>query len=314
MALTLLDIARLNGATDVVGLIEENLTVAPEWERFPARTIRGTSYPIVLRTGYPSVGFRAANEGVALSNSTYERKIAECYIIDAQMRIDKAVADADERGAPRVLALEASGATRQAMLEVGNQVYYGLSTDAKGFPGLTEIHTALGNGIVLDAGGTTAGTGSSVWGLKFGEEGVMFVAGNSGDLRMGEWVTQQVTGSVASTYFTAYTNGMTGWIGMQIGSKYSIGRLKDATADSGKGVTDARLAELLSLYPVGYKPDVWAMNRRSAFQLQSSRSTTVSAIGSKTAGGQEVFAPMPTESNGIPILITDSIVSTETLS
>lgn len=314
MAITLLDIARLNGATDVVGLIEENLTFAPEWERIPARTIKGTSYPIVLRSGYPGVSFRTANDGVAAGSSTYERKLAECFIIDAQLRVDKAVADADERGASRVLALEASGATRQAMIEVGSQVFYGTSVDSKGFPGLTEIHTALGTSLVKDAGGTTATTGSSVWGVKLGDEGIQFVVGNGGSIQMGEWITQQVSGATASTYYTAYTNGLTAWIGLQVGSKYSLGRLKDATADSGKGVTDALLAELLSKYPVGYKPDVWFMSRRSAFQLQSSRSATVSAINAKSSSGQEVFAPMPTESQGIPIVVTDSLTDTETLS
>jgi hypothetical protein len=101
---------------------------------------------------------------------------------------------------------------------------------------------------------------------------------------------------------------------MQVGSKYAVGRLKDATEDSAKGVTDARLAELLSKYPVGYRPNYWLMNRRSAYQLQASRSSTVNALGSKSSTGNEVWAPLPTESNGIPIVVTDSIGNTETLS
>jgi len=101
---------------------------------------------------------------------------------------------------------------------------------------------------------------------------------------------------------------------MAVGSKYSIGSSKDATKDPGKGVTDARLGELLSKYPVGYRPDVWMMNRRGAFQIQTSRSSTVNGTAAKSATGNEVWAPLPTESNGIPIVITDSIVNTETLS
>ena len=42
----LLDIAKLTGNDTVVGLIEENQTVAPDVMSFPARTIRGTSYKI----------------------------------------------------------------------------------------------------------------------------------------------------------------------------------------------------------------------------------------------------------------------------
>jgi hypothetical protein len=55
------------------------------------------------------------------------------------------------------------------------------------------------------------------------------------------------------------------------------------------------------------------MSRRSAFQLQSSRSATTNATGKKSATGEENFAPMPEESNGIPIVVTDSIKDTEAL-
>lgn len=312
MPATLLDIAKLNGSDAVVGLIEENLTYSPELEKIPVRTIKGTSYKIVLRESYPGVGFRSANEGVTGGQSVFSNRLAECFIIDGQIRVDKAVADAYEDGASAWMAIEASGVTKQAFIEVGSQVFYGTSVDSKGFPGLTEVHTALNNGIVLDAGGTTAATGSSVWGVKFGPDGVQFVFGQGTTLNLGDWMTQQVTDSNSKLY-TAYTNGLTGWVGLQIGSKYSIGRLKDATEDSTKGVTDARLGELLSKYPVGYRPDAWFMSRRSAYQLQSSRSSTVNATASKSSSGSEVWAPLPTESNGIPIVVTDSIVNTETL-
>jgi len=313
MPITLLDIAKLNGSDQTVGLIEENLSFSPELERFPAYTISGTTYKIVLRTSYPGVGFRNANEGVTGGFNEFEIRLAQCFLIDGQIRTDKAVADAYERGAAAYQAMDASGVTKQAFLEIGSQVYYGTTVDAKGFPGLLEIHTALNNGIVVDAGGTSAGTGSSVWGIKFGTDGVQMVFGRNTTLELGEWMTQQVT-DAAGKYYTAYTNGLTGWVGMQVGSKYSIGRLKDATEDSGKGVTDARLGELLSKYPVGYRPDVWMMNRRGAFQIQTSRSSTVNGTAAKSATGNEVWAPLPTESNGIPIVITDSIVNTETLS
>lgn len=310
---TLLDVAKLTGHDTVVGLIEQNLTVAPEIARFPVKTIKGTSYKLALRNSYPSVGFRSANDGVARGKSEYDSKLIECFIIDSQIRCDKAVAMAHEDGVAGYQMREASGVMAQTLIEIGSQIFYGLTVDAKGFPGLTEIHTAINNGIVVDAGGTTSATGSSVWGVKLGDQGVQLVFGNGTTLELGDWQEQQVDGATASTSLTAYTNALTGWVGLQVGSKYSIGRLKDATADSGKGVTDARLGELLSLYPIAYRPDVWIMNRRSAYQLQSSRSSTVNALASKSATGAEVWAPLPTESNGIPIIVTDSIGNTETL-
>jgi hypothetical protein len=55
------------------------------------------------------------------------------------------------------------------------------------------------------------------------------------------------------------------------------------------------------------------MNRRSAYQLQASRFATTIQTGNKTSSGVEVYSPTPTESNGIPIIITDSLTNTETL-
>lgn len=301
----LLDIAKLNGSDAVVGLIEENLTYAPELSVFPARTIRGTSYKTVIRTSYPSVGFRNANEGVAGGKSEFINKLVECYILSANITVDKAVARAYEDGEDAWKALEADGVMRQALIELGSQIFYGTSVDAKGFPGLQSIVDAA---LTLDAGGTTASTGSSVYGVKFGPAAVSLVFGNSSVISMADWSAQTIS-NVAS-----WVSDLTSWVGLQAVNKNAVLRLKDATEDSGKGVTDSRLAELLSKAPVGMRPDYWFMNRRSAFQLQSSRSSTVNATGVKSGTGAEVFAPFPSESNGIPIVVTDSIVNTETLS
>ena len=56
------------------------------------------------------------------------------------------------------------------------------------------------------------------------------------------------------------------------------------------------------------------MNRRSAFQLQTSRTLVANVTTSgKADGGLTSFAPQPTESNGIPIVITDQLTNTEPL-
>ncbi len=310
----LLDIAKLNGSDRVVGLIEETLTYAPEVQILPARTIRGTSYKIATRTSYPGVGFRTANDGSTPGKSEFENQLVECFILSAAIQADVAVANAYEDGAEAWKDLESVGVMKQALIEIGSQVIYGTSVDSKGFPGLQAIHTAFNAGLVVDAGGTTAGTGSSVYGINTGTQGVQLVFGSGTTFELGEWRIENVAGGTSGTVYPAHVANLTSWVGMQVGSKYAVGRLKDATEDSTKGVTDAKLAELLSKYPVGYRPNYWLMNRRSAYQLQASRSSTVNAIGSKSATGNEVWAPLPTESNGIPIVVTDSIGNTETLS
>jgi hypothetical protein len=307
---TLLDIAKLNGSDTVVGLIEENLTYAPEVQILPARTIRGTSYKIASRVKFPDVAFRAANEGSIPGKSEYENALIECYILSAAVQADIAVARAYEDGEQVWKDIEAMGTMRQALIELGSQVIYGTAVDTKGFPGLQSIHTAFNSGLVVDAGGITAATGSSVYGINTDSQGVQLVFGSGTTFELGEWRIENVG---TTSVYPAHVANLTAWVGLQVGNKFSVGRLKDATADSNAGVTDAKLADLLSKYPVGYRPNYWLMNRRSAFQLQSSRSTAFSALGAKSATGAEVFAPLPAESNGIPIVITDSILSNEVL-
>ena len=306
----LLDIAKLNGSDTIVGLIEETLTYAPEVQIMPARTIRGTSYKIASRVSYPGVGFRAANEGSTPTKSEFETQLSECYILSGAVQADVAVARAYEDGEQAWKDIESVGVMRQAMIELGSQVIYGTSHQAKGFPGLQAIHTAFNAGLVVDAGGTSAGTASSVYGINTDTQGVQLVFGAGTTFELGEWRIENVG---TSSVYPAHVANLTAWVGMQVGSKYSVGRLKDATADSGMGVTDAKLAELLSKYPVGYRPNYWLMNRRSAYQLQVSRSASTIQNGVKTSSGSEIFAPLPTESNGISIVITDSILNDEAL-
>lgn len=333
---TLLDIAKLTGNDKAIGLIEENMTYAPELQVFPGRTIRGTSYRTVARDTYPGVGFRQANQGFTYTKSTFLNRVHECFIFGGNMRVDVAVAKAHEDGPEAFKAIEASGFAKSAMIELGQQLFYGnlagtaaISNEASGFPGLNQFHDAFVTEltarsittIVVDAGGTTATTGSSVYGVKFGNQGLQMIFGNDSGIQLGDWFTQMVNDGVANRDYLAYIASMNAWIGLQAANPYCVGRIKDITADAGKGLTDDLGYDLLARYPVGYVPDYWFMTRRSRRQLQKSRSvyqssgvpqrTNAASVG---ASGAEIAAPVPTEMCGIPIIVTDSLVDTETLS
>lgn len=309
---TLLDIAKLNGSDKIVGLIEENLNVAPEFALLPARTIRGISYKTVTRTSFPDVGFRFANESTTPGKSEFINKLVECYILSSIISVDKAVAMAYEDGVAAWQAIESSGVMAQSLIELGQQIIYGTLTtlgavgNAKGFPGLLQ---SVDSTLVVDAGGTTADTASSVYAIRRGVKDVTVIVGNEGSLDLGDFREQIMPVNIPS-----FVADLTGWVGMQVGSKYSVGRIKKLTADSAKTLTDAMIADLVSRFPVGHKPDLLLMSRRSAFQLQTSRTVALYGVGSTVpSGNQMIFAPQPTESNGIPIVVTDSIVNTEAL-
>lgn len=300
--LNMLDLAKINGSDAVVGLIEENLNLAPETALFPARTISGTSYKTLHRTALPATQFRGVNEGVLTTKSTYENKLVECFYLDGKMEIDIAGAQADDQGEDHAKMIEADGHAQAAILHLGKQVWYGVGNDTKGFPGAQSI---VNSSYVLDAAGTTADTCSSVYGVRVGPKHGSMVFGRDTVLSIGEWTKQRITRS--SKELDAWINALQGWVGFQWVNKDAVCALKNVTADSGKTCTDAKLAQLLS--QLKWVPDYWFMNRRSRYQLQVSRTAT-----SNTSGKSEIpIGQLPTESNGIPIIVTDSLLSTEAI-
>ncbi len=308
--LTLLDLAKLNGADPIVGLIEEVATASPEVVTIPARTIRGTSYKTVARNSRPTVAFRQANEGTAATKSNFTERLVECFILSARVEVDKAVARGYEDGEAALQAIEAAGVMRAALSTVGSQTIYGTSSGAKGFFGLQQLIATFGDELVLDAGGTTDNVATSVYAIKAGNTGVQYVYGNGTTFDLGAFREGDAT-DAAGNRFAALIADLTAWIGLQCVNKYAVGRIKDITTDNGKGVTDAKIAELLSKFPIGETPTHLLMNRRSAFQLQTSRTMTASTKQEAFTG---ILPGRPTESFGIPIIITDSIGNTETLS
>lgn len=308
---TLLDIAKMNGSDAVAGLIEESQSAHPEISGriggmdLPnvgfMRTIRGTNYKTLVRTGLPTVGFRNVNEGAAASGSTYENRLVETFVLNPRFEADKAIADAFEDGWEAYLAREAAGQMEAALRALASQFYYGRASDAKGFPGLIDSYDATN--CVVDAGGTTATTGSSVWMVKFGPSDISWVLGQNGGLSIDEVRLESITDNSSNRY-TAYVQELLAYVGLQVGSVNSCVRIKKLTADSGKGLTDDLIYDGLSKFPAGVIPDVMFMSRRSLKQLRESRTAT-NATGAP--------APMPRDVEGVPIAVTDALINTEAL-
>lgn len=307
---TLLDIAKLNGNDRVVGLIEENLTYAPEMNLFPARTVSGTSYHTIVRTGFPSVGFRNANEGVTPSKSSFRKQLTELFILSSAIEVDKAVAAAYEDGPAAWEMIEADGVMRQTMITMGSQIWYGTSADAKGFAGIKSL-VPKNSTISVDATGAAANTASSVYAVKFGVQNVSLVFGQNTTLELSDFRDQQLTDDSGGKYAGRVAD-LTGWAGLSVLNNNCIGRILNLTAENGKGLTDSLLADLFNKFPVGYVPDAIFMSRRSRSQLQKSRSVTLFGQGTNRPQ-QPLISPIPTEYDGVPIIVSDSIRDTDAI-
>lgn len=302
--LTLLDIAKLNGADKEVGLIEEIATSAPEIETFPFRTITGTSYPTVTRVSLPTVGFRKANEGVTASKSEFARKLVQAYILGGRVEVDKAVAMAHEEGMEAYEMIEAVGTFKATMIELGSQIWYGTANDDDGFPGIKSalpFTAGVADGSVINATGTTATTASSVYAVKFGAQDVTLVGGNGNVPRLGDFRDETIL-DANSNPLPGRVADLIGWIGLQIGNINCVRRIANVTADSGKGLTTDLLDSMLNSFPVGYRPDAIYMSRRSRLQLKQDLQTP-----------ERPTVPLPTEYDGIPIIATDSILNTDAI-
>jgi len=300
---TLLDIATINGSDSATGLIEEAMQTHPEIRGGFWRTIRGLNYKTKVRTSVPTVAFRDANEGTAAVKSTYINRLVEAMIINPIWECDKAVADASEEGAEAFIAMEALGLLEGAMQTIAKCFYYGRNAtfgDAKGCPGLVDSIAAA---MAVDAGGTTDATASSLWLVKWGLNGVSWCLGQGGEIAVSDVRTETIHDDSGNP-LTGYVQDLLARVGVGVHNIQHLGRIKKITADADRTLTDDLIAEALSKFPAGVVPDVAYMSRRSLEQLRKSRTAT-NATGAP--------APIPTESFGVPIEVSDAIVDTETL-
>lgn len=283
------------------GVISEITQQAPEVAQFPIfRLDAGLTYRSNFLVELPSVGFRKLGDGVSASKGRWEEREFKCYLFAGRAEAEKAAGQADSGGMAAIEARAAKGTALAAILELGSQIFYGVANEADGFPGL-KAFTPFGGAYTYNATGTTDGTASSVYGVKFGDEYARLVHGLTDPMTLGDFRDQDITGN-NNKPVPGRVADLEGWIGLQIAHKASVLRICNLTAQSGKGLTDVVAGDALDLLPTGMKPDVWFMSKRSVTQLRKSRITP-----------EVPYPPMPTDLEGIPIIVTDSILNTDSV-
>jgi hypothetical protein len=170
--------------------------------------------------------------------------------------------------------------------------------DTKGFPGFLQMYDSAN--MEVDAGGDSEKT--SVYAARLGERECTLVFGSDSTFALDEWRVETRTNT------PSYVNDLNAWLGLQIHSVQALGRIKNIENDDDT-LTDSMIADLVQKFPAGKPPTHLFMNTRSRMQLQKSRSA-ISNIASD-ATGRAAFPPLPTESNGVPIITTDGLVNTE---
>jgi len=269
MANTLLDIAKRNSADSAVGLIDEAITgFMPELKFGAARSINGLNYKTLVRTALPTVAFRNANEGSSESKGKTVERLVETYIMNPQWTADKAVADRSEDGAAAYMADEADAIITAALKHLQQQFYYGVNNDAKGFAG---IKSMVESDLVVDAQGSGSDT-TEFWVVNWGNKNVRWVLGNGGSLDMTDPSVIRMLDSNNKAY-SAYWQEMLAYVGLQIGSKFSVGCIKNI--DSGKPLTDNLIGDLITKFRnKGLEPEIGYCTPTALKYLQQSRTAT----------------------------------------
>lgn len=318
--LNFLDLAKANSNDAVGGIIEDLTNVSPELSVFPASdellsSPGDLSYETLHRTARPTVSFANGGEGFDASKSELRLVRHECFRFGGRIEAAKHIADNWRRGgAAGYQAHEARGVAEAAMQTIGKQIWYGVSTDAKGFPGL-KAFTPFGGTYTYNAAGTTATTASSVYMVKFGQDFVQLMPAlarnGSGLIDLPDFIIESIL-DANSKKMWGYTSELSSYLGLQTAAPHSVVRIANLTADSTKTLTDAKLNAAMRLFPANFKPDAIFMSRRSQQQLQDSRTVTLFGMGMDRPN-QEAVAPLPVTFEGVPIVATDNILNTDAI-
>lgn len=274
----------------------------------------GTQHKYLKNDGASSVGFRAALAGLAKTTSTDTLVTETLAIADGSFDTDVALADAFKGGRDAWLQLELARTMKQLMAVTEKQIIYGNTSpgNTSGFDGLEDNAAldALSDTMVVNAGGSNASTQTSCLLIRHGINDCALVAGNDGRFVVEEEPTiiqrfADATELTAGRQYPALYVPVTGYLGFQYGSAYSAARIANIetnTLTSTTAFTDDHIYAALSLFPAGRQPNVIVMNRVALRLLRQSRTAT-NATGAP--------APRPVDVEGIPIVVTDQILSTE---
>ena len=312
---TLLDLAKRKVADTEVGLIDETARATPEVSGInlltgqqvnnlgAAKTIRDTIYKTRVRTGLPTVGFRDVNTGTPYTKQTTENRVVSCQLMNPRWGADKGLNGFDQN-LREELAENAEAHLMAAFQQIGKSFYYGKRTtyggSAKSFPGLLD---AVTSDFVVDATGSTADEASSVWVICMGRQDVRWVLGNDGQFEITPVQERDATDDDGNPY-TILMQELFAHVGVQVASTQSVARIKNLTAQTGKGLTTQLLrSAFTSLANVGKFPTAVMMSPRSYEQYEN-HLESLSVVPSEA--GKMGF-------RGVPFVMTNSISDVEAI-
>jgi len=294
------DILLVNNAEEEIGPIIKLSTKFPEFRLFPAQPVSKTVFKTLDITADPVAKFRAVNAGRDTTKPTPANETVTCKYLDASWDIDVAAVKESEWGEERTKQIYKEAAWRGALRLLCSQIWYGTTTDANGFAGIDSLYPNTDSTNVVDAGGS--GDVSSAYLLSLDTQAFCMAWGNDATLEIGELIKTLIPVSTANTLW-GFAQSIGAWCAICLTNNLRGVRICNLDDANTKGLTDTLIAEALSKFHVGEEPDVIFCNRQQHYRLQASRTAT---------NGTGAPAPFPTDSHGVPIERTESLVTDET--
>lgn len=347
---TALQIAQGRQVPLTQGLLMALVAEAPLLAVIDARTSATTKFLTLAIISLPTAGaFVNYNEGFTSSDGQLELREFDCSLVGGQIKAERITArkwNAEHAAAgytwmdlQTMLKLKAQG------IALEKQIIQGTAYDPKGFPGLKELLPYVAGNVistsetaakyqygrsVINAGGSTANTASSVYAIIEGEMDVQLVMGNdmagTGDLfTLSEMHTSNEAPNPAEPNKKSLHDlqQFDGHIGLSMSgfnqtpnsvvpTQYSARRIANLTGQVGYGLTDALMSKLSRSFGTTRRPSRFMMASRSGEQLAASRQAT--AVNVMLGAGPAItqtfntYPPPPSDWNGIPIVYPDNAI------
>lgn len=300
---TLLEIAQGRQIPLTAGIMEAAAVDAPALAAFDARTTTGTHFMALALTGLPTAsGFKNYGEGATHASATLALREFEAKLAVAKVKVEQLTAarwDA-EHGPAGTTYFDLQVMARMAaeMRHLERTIFYGTVQDAKGFPGLKQVTPFSAANVleltenpededfvrtVIDAGGSTSSTASSVYSVIHGQLDCQLVVCNDGggelfymsEPRLQDFApdsnspdaTLEYMVTQISGHFGVAVSGMNQTPNDVVPTQYSVRRLANLTLQDNCKLTGAMMDLLSDSHGDGRRPTKFYMSKRSGRQL-----------------------------------------------
>jgi hypothetical protein len=312
---------QFNGTEPIFGIASEAgvLKATPELLVFNAVTIPLTTFKTLKAVAVTGAKFRAVGDFIPDASVTLAQQTVTTSYLDAHWYIDAATSTDDWGEAATIEAISRLK-MRDAFITFAKQIYEGTNADNAGFSGLRQIIEASQSvagqaSPMLNLTPTATGTYTvgDVYFVATGLTEVSVVWGNGGQIAAGPIQTGRGNGTTAGTSQVQTWQDIHCQAGLSVAAAAAVGMIKGINLAAATPVlTDEVAWQLKSMFAAGVNLSAVLMNSATLFQLQRSRNFTEITggfAGAGGSGGELYFPAAPTTLAGLPVYVTDGIVS-----